>query len=113
MKKFVLGMLAVLMLLITSLPALADAELDWNRSCRSKTSQAVTIYEPEGDYANRVWHAVGTLPANTYVKVHMRDSLEGHIKISYYAIFHRFYSFNVHKKSVRMYDIFRSIALVR
>ena len=84
MKRFALCLLTLL-LILTAASALADAELDWNRSCWSKTGQETTLYEPEGEWPNIVWHTVGSLPANTYVKRHTRDALDGHYKISYYS----------------------------
>ena len=84
MKRFALCLLTLL-LTLTAASALADAELDWNRSCWSKTGQETTLYEPEGEWPNIVWHTVGSLPANTYVKRHSRDALDGHYKISYFS----------------------------
>ena len=85
MKRLVSVLLSLLLMMVTATSALADAELDWNRSCWSKTGQETTLYEPEGEWPNIVWHTVGSLPANTYVKRHTRDALDGHYKISYYS----------------------------
>lgn len=89
-KLFPSLLLALILLLSTLPPALAMTEVEWNRSCRSKTRETTTIYEQiplqqeEGALQQYEYRPIGSLPANTYVKVHTRYDADGYRKISYW-----------------------------
>lgn len=79
------------------LPVMAHAisEIEWNRSCWSKTGQAVTLYERDVIYPEGVnsdsgsasydvyWREIGSLPANSYVKVSSKGQGSGYMLVTY------------------------------
>jgi len=81
--------------LMLPLKALAVTLEEWNRSCWSKTGQAVTLYERDVIYPDSVnmdtgasnytieMREIGTLPANTYVKVSSKGEAAGYQLITY------------------------------
>ena len=93
-KRIAVLMLAVVLFLSAMPCALAMTEVEWNRSCFSKTGGTTTIYEQitilQEDQSNGtefIWpqyeyRPIGSLPANTYVKVYTRGD-HGYQKISY------------------------------
>lgn len=90
LKRFLTLICIFALLLPTS--ALAMTELEWNRTCWSKTWGVTPIYEritvQEADENNLMpqyeWREIGSLPANAYVNVHSRDDGSGYQKISFY-----------------------------
>lgn len=94
MKGFLTFLLMVMLILFTLPQALAMTQVEWDRSCRSKTSGTTTIYEQitiqQENQSNGTefilpqyeYRPIGSLPANTYVKVYNRGD-HGYQKISY------------------------------
>lgn len=94
-KKRISTLILAVVLLFSAIPqAMAVTQVEWDRSCRSKTGRTTTIYEqitiqqenpgngteivlPQYEY-----RPIGSLPANTYVKVYTRGD-QGYQKISY------------------------------
>ena len=83
-------LLVVLAALLLPVCASAMTELEWNRSCWSKTRNSVTVYQREetGEATNidlePTWRAVDSLPAGAYVKRSSKNDDIGHIYISYW-----------------------------
>ena len=94
-QKRISTLILAVVLLFSAIPqAMAVTQVEWDRSCRSKTGGTTTIYEqitiqqenpgngteivlPQYEY-----RPIGSLPANTYVKVYTRGD-HGYQKISY------------------------------